>query len=145
MEEKKIYRISAVDASLVAAFERLIPQLSATLNPPTAERLEQLVAAPQTVLLAAEIGGRVVGLLSLVWYDVPSGRKAWIEDVVVDAACRGGGVGAALVGRALQEARAVGADCVMLTSNPSRQAAHALYRKAGFERYGTDLFRLYLR
>ncbi len=138
--QKKIYRISGVDARLVAAFERLMPQLSAALTPPSAERLEQLVAAPRTVLLAAEAEGEVVGLLSLVWYDVPSGRKAWIEDVVVDAACRGGGVGAALVEEALQEARAVGVDCVMLTSNPSRLAAHRLYRKAGFEVYDTNLF-----
>ena len=33
--------------------------------------------------------GGVVGVLALTWYDVPSGRKAWIEDVVVDAAARG--------------------------------------------------------
>lgn len=85
--------------------------------------------------------GRIVGLLSVAFYDVPSGRKAWIEDVVVDAAARGGGVGEALVRAALNVAREEGAVRVMLTSNPARRAAHRLYERMGFERYGTDCFR----
>ncbi len=77
---------------------------------------------------------------TLVWYDVPSGRKAWVEDVVVDAAARGCGAGEALVKAATEHAARIGAAKVMLTSNPAREAARALYRKIGFEEAGTTVF-----
>ena len=79
-------------------------------------------------------------MLTLVWYDVPSGRKAWIEDVVVDAEARGMGAGRALVAAALEHAGVIGAGKVLLTSNPAREAARALYRKMGFEEAATTVF-----
>ena len=75
-----------------------------------------------------------------MWYDVPSGRKAWIEDVVVDAARRGAGIGEALVREALSRAAAAGVPRVMLTSSAARRAARALYRKVGFEEVETAVF-----
>ena len=84
--------------------------------------------------------GRIVGVLTLVWYDAPSGRKAWIEDVVVDSAARGCGAGRALVEAAQCLAREIGADRLMLTSNPRRTAARALYRKCGFNEAETTVF-----
>lgn len=75
-----------------------------------------------------------------MWYDVPSGRKAWVEDVVVDAAARGCGAGEALVKAGTEHAARIGAAKVMLTSNPAREAARALYRKIGFEEAGTTVF-----
>jgi ribosomal protein S18 acetylase RimI-like enzyme len=82
----------------------------------------------------------IAGVLTLVWYDVPSGRKAWVEDVVVDAAARGCGAGEALVKAATEHAARIGAAKVMLTSNPAREAARGLYRKIGFEEAGTTVF-----
>lgn len=93
-------------------------------------------------LLAAVAGERIVGVLTLAWYDAPSGRKAWIEDVVVDAATRGRGIGEALVREALALARREGVARVMLTSNATRRASHRLYERMGFVRYETDCFRL---
>lgn len=84
--------------------------------------------------------GRIVGVLTLVWYDAPSGRKAWIEDVVVDSAARGCGAGRALVEAAQRLACEIGADRLMLTSNPRRTAARALYRKCGFNEAETTVF-----
>ena len=104
------------------------------------ERLRAVAAGPSAALFTAESGGAVVGVLTLVWYDVPSGRKAWIEDVVVDAAARGMGAGEALVRAALAHAAAVGAGKVMLTSNPSRGAARRLYAKMGFKEAETTVF-----
>ena len=106
------------------------------------ERLGRIVATPDAHLLLAETAdGRIVGMLSVALYDVPSGRKAWIEDVVVDAAARGAGVGERLVREALTLARREGAVKVLLTSNAARQAAHRLYERVGFVRYDTDVFR----
>ena len=117
-----------------------MPQLSPQLEAPSAARLQAIVESPSAALFAAEAEGCIRGLLTLVWYDVPSGRKAWIEDVVVDAEARGTGVGRALVAAALEHAAVIGAGKVLLTSNPAREAARALYRKMGFEEAATTVF-----
>ena len=136
----EIRRITEVSDALEEAFARLMPQLSPQLAAPSAARLREIAASPGTALFAAEAGGRVWGLLTLVWYDVPSGRKAWIEDVVVDAEARRMGAGRALVAAALEHAGVIGAGKVLLTSNPAREAARALYRKMGFEEAATTVF-----
>ena len=95
-------------------------------------------------IFAAENDGVIVGMLTLAIVDIPTGRKAWIEDVVVDETARGLHIGQALVERAKDEAIKLGAKKIYLTSNPSRKAAHALYNKCGFEEYDTSLFRIKL-
>ena len=85
----EVRQVTEVTDSLLEAFGRLMPQLSPRLEAPSGERLRAVAANPSAALFTAESGGAVVGALTLVWYDVPSGRKAWIEDVVVDAAARG--------------------------------------------------------
>lgn len=138
--ELSVKQVREVSGPLLDALARLMPQLSPRLAAPSSERLQAIVASPSAALFAAEGGSRILGLLTLVWYDVPSGRKAWIEDVVVDAEARGTGAGRALVAAALEHAAAVGAEKVQLTSNPAREAARALYRKIGFEEAGTTVF-----
>lgn len=140
MKSLSVYRVTELTAELRQALGVLLPQLSPHLGAPAEERLRVMLADGSTVLLAAGAEGRIAGVLTLVWYDVPSGRKAWIEDVVVDAAFRGAGVGRALVERALELAAEAGAGRVMLTSNPTRTAARALYRKCGFKEAETSVF-----
>ena len=136
----EVRQVTEVTDSLLEAFGRLMPQLSPRLEAPSGERLRAVAANPSAALFTAESGGAVVGVLTLVWYDVPSGRKAWIEDVVVDAEVRGTGAGRSLVAAALEHAAVVGAGEVLLTSNPAREAARALYRKMGFEEAATTVF-----
>ena len=140
MEDLVVYRVTAFSEALAEAFARLLPQLSSRLGALSEERLRRLLAAPAAALYVAERAGRIVGTLTLAWYDAPSGRKAWIEDVVVDAAARGCGAGEALVRAAQRHAAEIGAKRVMLTSNPSRTAARALYRKCGFNEAETTVF-----
>lgn len=138
----RIYEATELSDKLVEAFARLLSQLSDRLSVPDREGVARIVAAPATrQLTAATEQGEIVGLLSVAIYDVPSGRKAWIEDVVVDTAARGCGVGEALVREALAIARSEGVQRVMLTSNAARRAAHRLYERMGFVRYETDCFR----
>ena len=136
-----IYRVEKVTAKLVEAFEKLLPQLSAMLKCPTVNHIERVVGSDNTHLLVAEVDGAIVGMLTLVLVDIPTSRKAWIEDVVTDGEYRGRGIGYALVERAKQVAVEEGACSLNLTSNPSRKAAHALYEKCGFSIYDTTLFR----
>jgi len=137
----EVSAVTVVDDDLVAAFARLIPQLSSSSPPPSRTELEAIVTNPQSVLFAAVADGVVVGSLTLALYRIPTGVKAWIEDVVVDESARGMGVGEALNRAAIDEAARRGAKNVSLTSRSSREAANRLYRRLGFEPYETNLYR----
>ena len=140
----EVIAASEVDDDLVTGFAALIPQLSSSSPPPSAQQLEEIVASPDSVLFLARDEGRLVGSLTLAFYRIPTGLKAWIEDVVVDESARGQGVGEALNREAIDEARRRGAKNVSLTSRASRETANRLYKRLGFEPYDTNLYRLKL-
>lgn len=126
---------------LVQAYADLIPQLSQSSPPPDVGQLALLVADPGSVVFVARLDGSIVGTLTLVIYRIPTGLKAWIEDVVVDRSARGHGVGDALNQAALNEAKNRGAKAVSLTSRPSREAANRLYQRIGFIQRETNVYR----
>ncbi|MFG3304521.1 GNAT family N-acetyltransferase [Streptomyces wuyuanensis] len=128
----------------VAAFARLLPQLSNTADPLDHEAVRRLLAADANTVLMARVEGEVVGMLTLVLFPLPSGLRARIEDVVVDGAARGLGVGGALTEEALRLAKAAGARTVDLTSRPSRAAANRLYERLGFEARESRVYRFVL-
>lgn len=126
---------------LIEAFARLIPQLSKSSPPPSADELREMIESPASDVLIARVDGQVAGTLTLVTFRIPTGVRAWIEDVVVDDAARGHGVGDALNKFALQLARDKGAKTVDLTSRPSREAANRLYQRIGFRPRQTNVYR----
>jgi ribosomal protein S18 acetylase RimI-like enzyme len=136
----EVVAADVVDDELVTCFAALVPQLSSS-PPPTADQLAQIVASPHSVLYLARLDGCIVGSLTLAFYRIPTGLKAWIEDVVVDQSVRGQGVGEALSRAAVDEARRRGAKHVSLTSRPSRDTANRLYQRLGFEPYDTNVYR----
>lgn len=129
------------DHELVEAFAELIPQLSSSSPPPSADALTAIIESPDSVLYVARLEGRIVGSLTLAFYRIPTGLKAWIEDVVVGTEARGQGVGEALNLAAIAEAAQRGAKNVSLTSRSSRDAANRLYQRLGFTPYETNLYR----
>jgi ribosomal protein S18 acetylase RimI-like enzyme len=140
----KIEEVTEVTDEIVRAFERLIPQLSSSNSPPPRKELAEIVASPATILFIARDPDRnqeIVGSLTLAVFRIPTGLRAWIEDVVVDTAARGRGIGEALCRVALERARQAGAATVELTSRPSREAANRLYQRFGFERRETNVYR----
>lgn len=138
----RVERVVVADAALVAAVRRLIPQLSETAQPPEAYDLESIVTSPATTMLVArDDEDRVVGMLTLALFRLPSGVRAWIEDVVVDESARRLGAGRTLVEAALALAADSGAPSVDLTSRPSRESARRLYETMGFEERTTTVFR----
>jgi len=147
MDERllEIREATEVDDALVAAMARLVPQLSSSNPPPDAAALSAIVASDASVLLLAEEDGEVVGAMTLVVFTIPTGVRAWIEDVVVDEVARGRGVGDALNRAAIERAREAGARTVDLTSRPSREAANHLYRRLGFEQRDTNVYLLDLQ
>lgn len=135
---------SKVDDELVAAFGRLIPQLSRSATVPTREVIHEIIEArASTVLIARDLrnSGRIAGMLTLVVFRIPTGVRARIEDVVVDEDVRGRGVGEALSQEAVSRAVALGARTVELTSRPSREAANRLYQRLGFALRDSNVYR----
>lgn len=133
-----------VDDELVAAFNRLVPQLSRSAAVPTPDAIREIVEGPASTLLLARDDrerGRIVGLLTLVVFRIPTCVRAWIEDVVVDDSVRGRGVGEALSREAIRRAVGAGARTVELTSRPSREAANRLYQRLGFVRRDSNVYR----
>jgi ribosomal protein S18 acetylase RimI-like enzyme len=139
-----------VTPALLEALARLVPQLSQSAAPIGETELAEMVASPVTRVLVARLPAEageghppmtIVGTLTLVLFRVPTGVRGWIEDVVVDEAARGRGVGEALTAEAVRLAGAAGARSLDLTSRPSRQAAHRLYSKLGFEVRDTSVYR----
>jgi ribosomal protein S18 acetylase RimI-like enzyme len=132
----------AVTPELVAAFRVLTPQLSRSAPAPGGSELAEMVRSPATILLMARDPAKgFVGSLTLVLFRIPTGVRAWIEDVVVDEASRGRGVAEILCREALNRASAAGARTVDLTSRPSREAANRLYRRLGFVERDTNVYR----
>ena len=132
---------ASVDDDVCAAVHTLVPQLSSSSPPPSREVLERIVADHATTLFVARDGDRIVGMLTLVVFEIPTAVRSWIEDVVVDESARGAGVAAALVQAALERSAEVGARTVDLTSRPDREAANRLYLRMGFEVRQTNVYR----
>ena len=137
-----ITQATTVSDELIAAFARLVRQLSTSARLPTRTELEEIVSSPAaTILLARGPDGQIIGSLTLVVFRTLTGVRAWIEDVVVDEVARGQGAGEELVREAIRLADESGARTLDLTSRPSREAANALYEKVGFHARETNVYR----
>jgi len=143
----RIERVSEATPEIHEALVRLLPQLNGTLNLPDMDRLARLVADPAVMLLVARDGdGRIVGTTTVIVYTTPFWIKARLDEVVVDAAARGQGVGEELVTAALELGREKGAQVAELQSGrgSNRDAAHRLYERLGFKIRDSDVMRVVL-
>lgn len=143
--------ITATTPEIHEAMGRLIPQLSRSAAPMSEADVQRFLSQDSVHLFAfrpdeADAQGNrpILGMLSLVAFEIPTGVRAWVEDVVVDEAARGQGAGFALVEAAVEHAKKVGARTVDLTSRPSREAANRLYQRAGFQLRETNVYRVTL-
>jgi ribosomal protein S18 acetylase RimI-like enzyme len=134
-----IEQASEADEELLEAIHRLLPQLTEARTPPTLEQLAETVGG-QTVLVARDEDGAIVGTLTLVMYRVSSGLKGRIEDVIVDSSVRGQGVGEALVREGMARANEAKVLMLELTSMPYRESANRLYKRLGFVRKPTNVY-----
>lgn len=139
-----IEQVTQYDAGLLRDINTLIAQLSGSASPLTAVQLRALLDAQHGVLLVARDGERIGAMLTLVVFRIPTGLRAWVEDVVVGESDRGKGIGRELLAAAVEQARARGAKTLDLTSRPTREAANRLYRSAGFVQRSTNVYRLEL-
>lgn len=136
-----ISEILEANEMILFSINHLLPQLSKSSKPINLKQLNQLANSECTRLFVAKEDENILGMLSLVVFSIPTGIKAWIEDVVVDENARGKGVGKILMNHAMEEARSLGAKSLDLTSRPSREAANKLYQAIGFQERETNVYR----
>jgi len=130
---------------LAAALEHLVPQLSRSNPPPSLDGVRAMLAHDAvTQLLARREDGSIVGVATLITFPIPTGWRGWVEDVIVDEASTNQGIGRLLLDAMVARARERGCKTLELTSRPSREAANHLYRSAGFEARGTNVYRFTL-
>jgi ribosomal protein S18 acetylase RimI-like enzyme len=137
--------VNEATVELQDAFQRLVPQLTNNSLLPSLNDLTALVRDPaSTLMVARDDAGKIIGALTLTVYRVPTGVRSIIEDVIVDNSARGGGVGKALMKRAVEIAREKGASNISLTCNPMREAANKLYQRMGFKKRETNAYQIKL-
>jgi len=137
----EIFEVTSSDEATLKLVNKLLPQLSKSAQPLTSCKLREMVQSTHVHLFFAQEGAEVLGMLSLVVFPIPTGIRAWVEDVIVDESARGKGVGRILSEYAIKAAKEKGALTVDLTSRPSRVAANHLYQKVGFQLRETNVYR----
>ena len=145
MEEFTIIVSTTFDEQHYHAVVRLLTQLTTRDITFTPDMYRALIEdSCSDLCLLTDSQAQVVGMLTLNSCVSPTGKRGWIEDVVVDEAYRGKALGRKLVDYTIGLARERGLQTVMLTSNPKRVAANALYRSMGFEPKETNVYKMQL-
>lgn len=137
-----IYKLEKITPNIIQAFKRLIPQLSTDCHLPSEKDLTDIINSESTNLFVAEDNNEIIGTLSLIFNKIPTGNKVWIEDVVVDKASRGKGVGKELILFAMKYVKNKNFESINLTSSPERIGANKLYQKLGFFKRNTNVYRI---
>ncbi len=131
---------------LLAPLRRLLAQLSPSIDALSDDVLAQRFCDDRLVLVVAQHDEVLVATATLSVAPTAShGLVGHVDDVVVDEALRGSGVGRLLMEAVHAEARRLGLRHLDLTSRPAREAANALYQSLGYERRDTNVYRLRLQ
>jgi ribosomal protein S18 acetylase RimI-like enzyme len=137
-----ISELTETSSSVLQSINELLPQLSSSAQVISMDRLSELVESDNTLIfIGTDESGQILGMLSLIVMKIPTGNKAWIEDVVVDQLARGKGMGKALMNHALEKAKELAVKSVDLTSRPSREKANMLYQSLGYQIRETNVYR----
>lgn len=137
-----ISELTETSSSVLQSINELLPQLSSSAQVISMDRLSELVESDNTLIfIGTDENGQILGMLSLIVMKIPTGNKAWIEDVVVDQLARGKGMGKALMNHALEKAKELAVKSVDLTSRPSREKANMLYQSLGYQIRETNVYR----
>lgn len=138
--EFTIEKLDSVTPDLITAMQDLSATMLRAKNAPSQADLERLVASEATQLFIARSNeGEIIGTLTLVMYQLPSGLRAALEDLAVQQFSGRRGLGSALVKEALGVARAAGATNCESLVDPGQNLAVHLFERQGFHRMSTFL------
>lgn len=139
-----IKEIQKLTKEIYNEIKNLLAQLTSAEISLTQRDLERIIASQNSIIFVAmdkKTNEKIVGILTLVIIDIPTGMLARIEDVVVDKDVRGMGIGETITTAAIQKAKELGITKIDLTSNPKREAANRLYQRLGFKERVTNIYR----
>ena len=141
----KINQLTTASQDVLNRINSLLPVLSEDMPLLTYDKLVEIINSDNITIFVAEENGEIVGMMTFVTYRIPSGLKAWIEDVVVDNSKQGKGIGRSLIEKAIEYADQLNIIKVDLTTAPFRVAANALYQMIGFTKRETNVYRILLK
>lgn len=140
MHELTIREVTPSDAeALTALYVQFGPHDLRVTPERVAAILGEMRRYPDYRVYVAERRGSAVGTFALMIAEALGSRCrpfALVEDVVVDEAARGEGVGRAMMEFAMRRATAAGCYKLVLSSNVAREAAHRFYEGLGFRKHG---------
>lgn len=140
-----IQKITTANPAIISSINKLLVQLTSNAKALDIESFTKIISDSNSHLfISSNEQGEYTGMVTVGYYSAPTGKKAWIEDVVVDEAFRAGGIGKALVEHAIEFCKTEGASTLMLTSRASRINANKLYQRLGFERRETNVYKMNL-
>lgn len=132
--------------ALTDSIQKQVADLYRQLNAENKQRsLYEILQANNNVhVIICKIDDTVVGTALLSTYKVISGYRGMVDDVVVDSAQRGKGIGRKLMERLLEEGKNLDLDEILLFTGHHRAPAIALYRSLGFTLRESGLYNLRL-
>ncbi len=142
MNTPAIINVKESNQYIVDGVNRLLCQLVSNFHPITENELSEIINSDSSSLYLMSLNNEIVGMFTLGNYISPTGRKFWLEDVVVDNQYRGLSLGRMLVDEAKRIVSASGKSTLMLTSKPARIAANRLYISSGFFRKETNVYKM---
>lgn len=142
MEDLIFIEAKEVRTEYIDGINNLLGQLTSSPKEMNEALLRAIVKSDRTHLFLAYIGNQMVGMATLAAYVIPTGTKAWVEDVVVDNNFRGKHIGKKLVNHVVEYTKKYSPCSLMLTSRPMRVAANKLYQSVGFEKRETNVYKI---
>ncbi|WP_299530008.1 GNAT family N-acetyltransferase [Ulvibacterium sp.] len=133
---------SDIDPKTENRIQILFKQLNAVRVPVS---LNEILNPKNPVIIAyCTLENQIVGVAAMAEYSVISGRKGWIEDVVVDEVHRGKGIGRKLMEFLIKQGRQKGISEILLFTGYHRKPAHQLYQNLGFQKKESQIYTLQL-
>lgn len=143
MNGVSIIRVEKITEVIVEAVNRLLSQLVTSKSINLSENeLNEIVLSESSDIFLMYFDDKIIGMFTLASYITPSGRKYWLEDVVIDKDFRGKSLGRKLVNEAIIMLSDKGKSTLLLTSKPSRIAANRLYLSLGFNLKETNVYKM---
>lgn len=139
-----VNQLTEVSEQNIQELELLSGMLHGDERRSSSEEIESILLNPSIIFVVAKDSGRIIGMGALYIHQKIGKVGSYIEDVIVDSAYRGQGLGKKIVQALIDGARERGVVSISLTSRPERIAAHTLYEKLGFKKYDTNVFRITL-
>ncbi|MBI3631527.1 MAG: GNAT family N-acetyltransferase [Candidatus Staskawiczbacteria bacterium] len=145
----EIKLIKKVKKSELVDINNLISQMSLTSTSPkpmTMAVCQEMLSQKNLFFLVAvgKIDGqqKIIGILSIYFIRIPTGLVAWSEDLVIDTAYRGWGLGRLLMEASIKLAYKKRSRHLNLRTNPQRIEANKLYQLLGFKRLNSNFYRI---